>query len=622
MKIKPESLESDIELIRSILSELHKEELRCKEVIEPVHPSFQKSAPNLIHYRALRKIDITGLQKRIGNIGLSRIARSESHVIASLQNCRDILKALIKDKSQDEKYRRISIKKSSKTLNTHSKDLLGYRSKGRRVRIMVTLPSEAAFNYELVHSLIESGMNTARINCAHDGPDEWKKMIEHVYLAKKRLRKNCKISMDLAGPKIRTGALEPGPQVRRFRPVRNEYGQVIDPAIAVFVTELSQTATDEIPVDRSWLHSLNIGCQVIFTDARNKQRSFTVREIEGSKVIAHGLETSYIQTGTELCVHDTKQSCLVGELPSIEQSLLLKIGDELRITKDKRPGRPAQFDDKGLAIEKAFVSCTSEEVFNYVQEGEKILFDDGKITGIVRVVNPDEMIVEIVHARLTGSSLKADKGINLPETDLNISGLTAKDREDLKFVVQYADVINFSFVNTPEDVRELLEELKHLDAENKLGIILKIETQSAFNNLTAILLEGMKNYPLGVMIARGDLAIEAGWENMARIQQEIISLCRAGHVPVVWATQVLETLAKKGIPSRSEITDAATSLNAECVMLNKGPYIHSAIKLLDYMLKSLNQYRDHNENLSPVMEVANSITNSHLASAPVDAVEG
>ncbi|MEO1098049.1 MAG: hypothetical protein AAFX57_09895 [Bacteroidota bacterium] len=122
MKIKPESLESDIELIRSILSELHKEELRCKEVIEPVHPSFQKSAPNLIHYRALRKIDITSLQKRIGNIGLSRIARSESHVIASLQNCRDILKALIKDKSQDEKYRRISIKKSSKTLNTHSKD--------------------------------------------------------------------------------------------------------------------------------------------------------------------------------------------------------------------------------------------------------------------------------------------------------------------------------------------------------------------------------------------------------------------------------------------------------------------------------------------------------------------
>ncbi|MEM9391497.1 MAG: pyruvate kinase [Bacteroidota bacterium] len=620
MKIKPESLESDIELIRSILSELHKEELRYKEVIEPVHPSFQKSAPNLIHYRALRKIDITGLQKRIGNIGLSRIARSESHVIASLQNCRDILKALIKDTSQDEKYRRISIKKSSKTLNTHSKDLLGYRSKGRRVRIMVTLPSEAAFNYNLVHSLIESGMNTARINCAHDGPDEWKKMIEYVSLAKKRLRKNCKISMDLAGPKIRTGALEPGPQVRRFRPVRNEYGQVIDPAILVFVTALSQAAVDEIPVDRSWLQSLDIGHQVTFTDARNKKRSFTVKEIKGSKVIAHGMETSYIQTGTEL--HNTNQSCLVGELPALEQSLLLKIGDELRITKDKKPGRPIQYDDEGLAIEKAFVSCTSEEIFNYVKEGEKILFDDGKITGIVRTVTPDEMRVEIIHAKLTGSSLKADKGINLPETDLKISGLTPKDREDLKFVVQYADVINFSFVNTPEDVRELLEELKNLDAENKLGIILKIETQSAFNNLTAILLEGMKNYPLGVMIARGDLAIEAGWENMARIQQEIISLCHAGHVPVVWATQVLETLAKKGIPSRSEITDAATSLNAECVMLNKGPYIHKAIELLDYMLKSLNEYRDHNENLSPIMEVANSITNSRLATAPIEAVEG
>ncbi|MCG8388150.1 MAG: pyruvate kinase, partial [Cytophagales bacterium] len=201
MKIKSTSIENSIEQTRLILEQLYKEEQIQKEFIEPVHPSFQKSAPNLVHYRALRRIDITGLQKKLGNLGLSRIARSEPHVVASLQNCRDILKALIKDKSKDERHRRISIKRARKALNTHTKDLLGYRSKGRRVRIMVTLPSQAAYDYELVHGLIESGMNTARINCAHDGPEEWKKMIDHVSLAGKRLRKNCKISMDLAGPK-------------------------------------------------------------------------------------------------------------------------------------------------------------------------------------------------------------------------------------------------------------------------------------------------------------------------------------------------------------------------------------------------------------------------------------
>lgn len=617
MKIKSTSIENSIEQTRLILEQLYKEEQIQKEFIEPVHPSFQKSAPNLVHYRALRRIDITGLQKKLGNLGLSRIARSEPHVVASLQNCRDILKALIKDKSKDERHRRISIKRARKALNTHTKDLLGYRSKGRRVRIMVTLPSQAAYDYELVHGLIESGMNTARINCAHDGPEEWKKMIDHVSLAGKRLRKNCKISMDLAGPKIRTGAIEPGPKVRRFRPVRNDYGQVIEPAVIVFTTVLNKGIENELPVDESWLKNLKAGDTITFTDARDKQRSFAVKEAAGQRVIAHALETSYLQTGTELTVQNTNQISHVGDLPPIEQSLLLKVGDELRITKDPIPGSPIQYDEEGQAIENAFISCTSQEVFNDVKEGQKILFDDGKITGLIKSVEPGQILVEILHAKSTGSSLKADKGINLPETDLKISGLTDKDREDLKFVVRYADVINFSFVNSAEDVRELLEELKKLDAVNKMGIILKIETQSAFNNLTSILLEGMKNYPLGVMIARGDLAIESGWENMARIQQEILSLCHAGHIPVVWATQVLETLAKKGIPSRSEITDAATSLNAECVMLNKGQYIHQAIELLDYILKSLNQYRDQNVKLSPVMEEASTVS-KRMESVVVD----
>ena len=117
-------------------------------------------------------------------------------------------------------------------------------------------------------------------------------------------------------------------------------------------------------------------------------------------------------------------------------------------------------------------------------------------------------------------------------------------------------------------------------------------------------MEGMKFYPLGVMIARGDLAIETGWKNIARIQQEILSLCNAAHVPDVWATQVLENLAKKGIPSRAEITDAATALKAECVMLNKGPYIIEALKLIDYILKSLHKYHDKNESVFPIMERA------------------
>ena len=86
--------------------------------------------------------------------------------------------------------------------------------------------------------------------------------------------------------------------------------------------------------------------------------------------------------------------------------------------------------------------------------------------------------------------------------------------------------------------------------------------------------------PFGVMIARGDLAVELGFERLAEMQEEILWLCEAAHVPVIWATQVLEDLVKSGLPTRGEMTDAAMAGRAECVMLNKGPNVGEAITAL------------------------------------------
>ena len=95
----------------------------------------------------------------------------------------------------------------------------------------------------------------------------------------------------------------------------------------------------------------------------------------------------------------------------------------------------------------------------------------------------------------------------------------------------------------------------------------------------------MKDPAFGVMIARGDLAIEIGFERLSEIQKEIMWLCRAAHTPVIWATQVLENLNKTGLASRSEITDAASAAKADCVMLNKGDYIIETIETLTNILK-------------------------------------
>ena len=93
------------------------------------------------------------------------------------------------------------------------------------------------------------------------------------------------------------------------------------------------------------------------------------------------------------------------------------------------------------------------------------------------------------------------------------------------------------------------------------------------------------------MIARGDLAVECGYERMAEVQEEILWACEAAHLPVVWATQVLETLARTGLPSRAEITDAAMGERAECVMLNKGPHILDAMRMLDDILRRMQAHQ-------------------------------
>jgi pyruvate kinase len=124
-----------------------------------------------------------------------------------------------------------------------------------------------------------------------------------------------------------------------------------------------------------------------------------------------------------------------------------------------------------------------------------------------------------------------------------------------------------------------------------LGIVLKIETIQGFQNLPELMLAAMAGECAGVMIARGDLAVECGYERLAEVQEEILWCAEAAHMPVIWATQVLETLAKSGVPSRAEISDAALGVRAECVMLNKGPYIGDAIHMLDDILHRMGEHQ-------------------------------
>jgi pyruvate kinase len=172
------------------------------------------------------------------------------------------------------------------------------------------------------------------------------------------------------------------------------------------------------------------------------------------------------------------------------------------------------------------------------------------------------------------------------------------------------DRVGYSFVRTEADVLELQSRLADLGAEGNLGIILKIETREGFDQLPRLLLAAMRSRAVGVMIARGDLAVECGYQRLAEVQEEILWICEAAHTPVIWATQVLESLAKNGVPSRSEITDAAMGERAECVMLNKGPYIVAAVRILDDVLRRMRTHHEKKRSMLRKLHVADAFRTS------------
>jgi pyruvate kinase len=442
-------------------------------------------------------------------------------------------------------------------------------------------------------------MEVMRINCAHDGVAQWEAMIRNLRDAETATGRSCRVMCDLAGPKLRTGRIEDAPRVIKVRPQRDALGEVVAPA-QVWLTPSDAMAPPpyevdaSVPVDRAIAEAASDGDVLRIVDARSKRREIFIVANEGTGCVGELDRTSYIEEDAPLRLHRKKGRNLkgvVGEIPTQAAPILVFPEDTLYLTRSDTPGRLPTRHSDGTLAEPAQLPCTLDDVFADVQAGERILFDDGKIAGVISDARPDQLAVCITHANPRGAKLAADKGINLPDSTLQLPSLTEKDLLDLEFIVQHADMVSLSFVRKPEDVLLLEDHLERLGGE-RLGIVLKIETKQGFERLPRLLLASLRSPPVGVMVARGDLAVEIGFERLAEVQEEILWLCEAAHVPVIWATQVLENLAKRGAPSRAEVTDAAMSSRAECVMLNKGPHIVEAVRFLAGVLERM-AYHQH-----------------------------
>lgn len=259
---------------------------------------------------------------------------------------------------------------------------------------------------------------------------------------------------------------------------------------------------------------------------------------------------------------------------------------------------------------KATICIETPEIIDLIKQGESVWFDDGKLGGTVVMKEKNFLLIKLLQVPEGGYKLKCEKGIMFPESELDIPALTSDDIKNLPFIAKHADMVGYSFVQKKEDISKLLNLLKKYK-KPELGIILKIETKEAFTNLPNLLLEAMKAKNCGVMIARGDLAVAIGYRRIAEVQEEIMWLAEAAHLPVIWATQILENLAKKGVATRAEVSDAVKSVRAECVMLNKGPYITQVIKMIKDIDKRMAPHEDKKRKFNRQLGIANNFIIEH-----------
>jgi pyruvate kinase len=309
-------------------------------------------------------------------------------------------------------------------------------------------------------------------------------------------------------------------------------------------------------------------------DTRGAHRRLSVVDVGPEWVEVEVPRTTYLAPGT-LLRPVSSAAVEVAAVPVRVGYIELTAGDHVVL---EASDDIARVSDCGWRI-----GCTLPQALDALEPGHRVLFDDGRIAGRVTRVDADGAEVVITHPVGRWSRLRGAKGINLPDSDLALPALTCADLSLLDQVAGEVDLVALSFVRHPEDVDMLRRALEDRQLY-RLGAVLKIETLQAFHALPQLMAELMAWPSAGVMIARGDLAVEVGYERLAEVQEEILWLCEAAHLPVIWATEVLDRLARTGSPTRAEISDAALADRAECVMLNKGPHVTEAVATLHDIL--------------------------------------
>ena len=545
-----------------------------------------KSLLNMLHYLKLREVDNTSLQDDLSRLGLSSLGRSQGNILYSLDLLVEILSrcngldfnrfewALSIDEADEIRARRATI--------------FGGEPKPKKreeTKIMLTLPSEAASDTSMIEEFANAGVGLFRINTALDDAAAWRAMAEKIQELNQNLhpQNRLKIYVDLAGPKIRTGKIRKVPSALKLNPLDKVYIVAEEKEFVKIPSGALRLITDE-----KFYKKAKKAKKIEVISKNGRSRTLKITDTPKGYIECEVEKKTLIDKDTILSVGKKEKTVdtSVLNLPQTIEDIRLFDGDLLFLSLEEIEGHGKITGHDGTLVSEAAIFCTQKEFVKDAKIGDKVYIDDGKIGLEVIEKRCDGLLCKTVQAKAKGESLKEEKGINFPDSNVSVGAITDEDIKNLADVVAFADIIGVSFAQNRGDIERVREELSAL-AKEHIAIVAKIETKQAVRNLPCILEALMYHELSGIMLARGDLAIEVGFENMSYLQEEILDLCEAAHTPVIFATQVLENQMKNNLPSRAEITDAAYSQRADCVMLNKGAFAVNTIKKLDFILSRM-----------------------------------
>ncbi|KAB2848697.1 MAG: pyruvate kinase [Hyphomicrobiaceae bacterium] len=275
------------------------------------------------------------------------------------------------------------------------------------------------------------------------------------------------------------------------------------------------------------------------------------------------------------------------------------------------------FDREPAAGDGKRIPLLHPEVFSSLLPGHRLLIDDGKLQLDVKTVTDEAITARVV----TGGIVSDRKGINLPDTDLPISPLTAKDKQDLEFGLKLGvDWVALSFVQRPSDVLDARTILKQ--HKSSAGLMVKIEKPAALLRIVDII-----SLADAVMVARGDLGVEIPPEDVPGRQKELVRLCREAGKPVVIATQMLESMIRSPTPTRAEASDVATAIfdGADAVMLSaesaSGQYPLEAVAMMDRIISHTEEHSTYRSILDALEPSPDHTVPHAVAAAAADVAD-